>query len=212
MSKLSLVLRILEIQTAGQIITAKQDDVPVERLCWHCCHPWQGKSIEFPISQDPRLKKFKVVGQFCSWECIKGYNRDNFANLRNSIQDVNIRYYRKMLTGNVVPIPAAPPRSFLKAFGGKMTIDEFRNNCGHISASEISMWSTVLVQIDNKLATVPDAARKPAATDENKHVDFADASCKNDSFRLRRPKPLAHGGRNGLERALGLNSLIKIKS
>lgn len=211
MSKLSLVLRILEIQTAGQII-AKPDDVPVERLCWHCCHPWQGHSIEFPISQDSRLKKFKVVGQFCSWECIKAYNRDNYTNIRNSIQDVNIRYYRKMLTGNVAPVSPAPPRSFLKAFGGKMTIDEFRKNSSRMNASEKSLWSTVLIQIDNKLAPAPDAIRKPAASDENRHVDFADASCKNDSFRLRRPKPLAHGGRNGLERALGLNSLIKIKS
>jgi hypothetical protein len=93
-----------------------------------------------------------------------------------------------------------------------MTIDDFRKNCSPMNGSEKSLWSAVSIQIDNKIVSNRETTRKPVAADENRHVDFADASCKNDSFRLRRPKPLAHGGRNGLERALGLNSLIKIKS
>ena len=129
MSTLSLVLRTLEIlRETGERREPGGVDAPVQqRLCWHCCHPWRGESLKFPVSKDDRLKKFRVVGQFCSWECIKGYNRDNYANIRNSIQDVNIRYYRKMMTGNVIPVPAAPPRSFLTAFGGKMNIDENPN-------------------------------------------------------------------------------------
>jgi len=215
LSSLSAILRTLEIHAAAPARdSSSSSPPPAQRLCWHCCHSWQGESIKFPVSQDFRLKRFRVVGQFCSWECVKGYNRDNYANIRNSIQDVNIRYYRKMMSGNVVPVPAAPPRSFLKAFGGKMDIDEFRKDFSHVATPERSLWSAILVQFDNKLTPVSETARKAAAVPApgGDHVDFAGASCKNDSFRLRRPKPLAHAGRNGLERALGLNSLIKIKS
>lgn len=216
MSRFSLVLRTLEVVRDTTLESESAEaDAPAERLCWHCCHSWRGESLKFPVSQDHRLRKFRVVGQFCSWECVKGYNRDNYANIRNSIQDVNIRYYRKMMTGNVVPIPAAPPRSFLKAFGGKMNIDDFRKNFNRVTTPERSLWSTVLVQIDNTNTTAVSGARKlaaPGSGEGDDRVDFANASCKNDSFRLRRSKPLAHAGRNGLERALGLNSLIKIKS
>ncbi len=217
MSTLSLVLRTLEIlRETGERRETTGVDAPVQqRLCWHCCHPWRGESLKFPVSKDDRLKKFRVVGQFCSWECIKGYNRDNYANIRNSIQDVNIRYYRKMMTGNVIPVPAAPPRSFLTAFGGKMNIDDFRKNFSRVTFPERTMWSTILVQTDGKaVAAVTEprrSAQAPSSAGDDR-VDFANAACKNDSFRLRRPKPLAHAGRNGLERALGLNSLIKIKS
>ncbi len=206
MSKLSQVLRCIDVQRViASSSPEQQQDVP--RLCWHCCHRWDGSSIQFPIKYDDRLNKFKVVGQFCSWQCLKGYNRDYFTNVRNSVHDVNIRYYRKQLTGNTVSVAAAPPRSFLKAFGGTMSIDDFRKSS--CSTSEASMWSDKLIPIDT---TRFSRASEPKITiDENRHVDFKDAVCKNDSFRLRRPKPLAHGGKNGLERALGLNSLIKIK-
>lgn len=206
MSKLSEILRVLEVRT---ILTPAPIERPIERLCWHCCHAWEGNSIPFPIRHDDKLGKFKVVGQFCSWQCVKGYNRDYVANIRHSINDVNIRYYRKKLTGNTVPISAAPPRAFLKAFGGQMTIDEFRRTS--CSVSEMGTWSDVLIPINTTRFSKTTSEPKKM-TDENRQVDFGDAVCKNDSFRLRRPKPLVHGGRNGLERVLGLNSLIKIKT
>lgn len=74
------------------------------------------------------------------------------------------------------------------------------------------MWSDTLIPIDTTKFSKSMTIEPKIAIDENRQVNFKDAVCKNDSFRLRRPKPLAHGGKNGLERALGLNSLIKIKS
>lgn len=208
MSKLSQVLRCIDVQRVLAPSSPDRQVVPAERLCWHCCHQWVGSSIQFPIRYDDRLNKFKVVGQFCSWQCVKGYNRDYFTNVRNSVHDVNIRYYRKKLTGNTVSVTAAPPRAFLKAFGGTMTIDDFRKSS--CSVSEATLWSDNLIPID--MTKFSKSAEPKITIDENRQVDFKDATCKNDSFRLRRPKPLAHGGKNGLERALGLNSLIKIKT
>lgn len=209
MSKLSQVLRCIDVQRVMSPSSPGRQPT-AERLCWHCCHQWVGGSIQFPIRYDDRLEKFKVVGQFCSWQCIKGYNRDYFTNVRNSVHDVNIRYYRKKLTGNTATISAAPPRVCLKAFGGTMTIDEFRKSS--CSVSEAAMWSDTLIPIDTTKFSKSMTIEPKIAIDENRQVNFKDAVCKNDSFRLRRPKPLAHGGKNGLERALGLNSLIKIKS
>lgn len=183
------------------------DDV---RLCWYCCHPWVGAVIPFPVSYDERRDKFKVIGQFCSWECLKAYNRDYYANIRRSINDVNMRHYYKKLTGDTRCFRCAPHRAHLKAFGGTLTIEEFRTMQDPELKYAFSVGNFVpIVRMSENDDRVVDKRKKIGA--DEAPVDFGNSSYKNDTLKLRRPKPLTHGGRNGLERALGLNSLLKPK-
>lgn len=190
----------------------RRTDPPAEepRLCWHCCHTWTGPAIGFPVSYDPKRNTFKIAGHFCSWECLRAYNRDSFTGLRNSLQNVNIRHYYKMITGNKHTFKSAPPRCLLKSFGGDMSIREFRD----LQNTELSYYvipgSVAFVSTQPLVPAIAatEHLRKPI---EAKPVDFGDAVSKIDNLRLKRPKPLQHGGRNGLERALGLNSLLKQK-
>ncbi len=205
-SRLATLLRTLVIV---QEIPTVEDVVPVKALCWHCCHPFDGPKLQFPVSHDDRTNRFRVVGAFCSWECVKAYNRDTFTRHMSSINSVNIRYYYKQVTGKCDTIRSAPPRVALKAFGGHLTIEEFRKcrDSGLSYELDVTRMVPIVSHTDHTVAIEPKVQHAAA-----KPVDFADAVCKSDNLRLKRPKPLAHAGRNTLERVLGLNSLIKKKT
>jgi hypothetical protein len=191
-------------------------DAPIEhedvRLCWHCCHEIHVKVIQYPFSYDAIRDKFKVGGQFCSWECIKGYQRDVMSGAVSGIHQMNIRHYRKKMTGLTDHVIPAPPFMTLKAFGGHLTIDEFRKptrgveySINYAKRTQIIPYQTF--QYNFKASGIPD--KLPV----DKVVEFGSVQ-ENDCLKLRRPKPLAKE-KGTLERTLGLNAfgnLIKTRN
>lgn len=184
----------------------------VAPLCWHCSHPFEGIALQFPVRHDDRRNAFKVVGQFCSWPCVKAYNRDTYG-LRSSINDVTIRHYYTRCTGRRDLIRSAPPRVALKAFGGHLAIEEFRQGFAtHPPVGKADLVSLPVHFLGPFALAVggPRSAATPSkrkATVPEGALDFADVNAR-DTLQLRRPKPLAVG-QNTLERTLGLNSLIR---
>ena len=73
----------------------------------------------------PCENRFSVVGQFCSWECMKAYNLHSRNAKFGEVQS-NMSLMRKRMYGNTSRIHVAPDRFMLKKFGGSMTDDEFR--------------------------------------------------------------------------------------
>lgn len=100
-------------------IIPKQTDV----LCWWCCHKFDGIPRFMPTKYDPVRQRFRVTGNFCSWPCVRSYMEDE-----KRITHTLLLKLVWIIHGKRYDINKAPPRSALKAFGGKMTIDEFRNN------------------------------------------------------------------------------------
>jgi len=104
-----------------------------ETLCWHCCHGFETQPIPMPLSYRQDLDTYRVYGTFCSFACMAGYLRDSRQSLpgasNGSIGMTVFDFYRRC-TGNSKPssLNRAPPRCMLKAFGGHMTIDEFRGS------------------------------------------------------------------------------------
>ena len=180
----------------------------VSRLCWHCCHEIPGKVLQYPIAYDDRRGSFKVCGQFCSWECMKGYSRDKFASHMSGIHQLNLRHYRKKITGLNDTVIAAPPFMSLKAFGGTMTIEEFRTPKKNVEYDICYAKLTKLIpyqMFEYKFQNT----RKQVV--ENKNINIETTGGTNDCLKLRRPKPLAKE-KGTLERTLGLNgfgNLIK---
>lgn len=203
------ILRLSDVTTRLEKEN-KTEETPICRLCWHCAHPWEGQAIPYPFSYDEKRNKFKVGGQFCSWECIKGYARDTISRTVTGIHQMNIRHYRKVLTGRTDMILPAPPKITLKSFGGHLTIDEFRNN----KAEEY------IVNFGNTIKIVPYDILEYKDVDKNVHKTTLEApltiestGIQNEHLRLRRSKPIA-GGKTNIERSLGLNTfanLIKTK-
>lgn len=93
------------------------------KLCWWCCHEIPGPVLHMPFKLEK--EQFHTCGQFCSWPCVKAYNIFSGRSQIGSVSDL-ITLYRFKVTGKVSPIIAAPSRFALEAFGGTMTIDEFR--------------------------------------------------------------------------------------
>jgi hypothetical protein len=104
-----------------------------DTLCWHCCHAFETQPIPLPLSYAQHLDAYRVYGTFCSFACMTGYLRDYRQTLpgasHGSIGMTVFDFYRRC-TGNSSPssLTQAPPRCLLKAFGGHMTIDEFRGS------------------------------------------------------------------------------------
>ena len=118
-----------DIQDVNQVKKAEHVEKFVDKLCWHCCHsiPKGIATLHYPYKL-LSSGKFQVGGQFCSWECVKGHGRDHMSRVLSGVHQLNIRHYRKMITGLADPVIPAPPRMVLKAFGGHMDIDEFRKS------------------------------------------------------------------------------------
>lgn len=104
-----------------------------DTLCWHCCHAFECRPVPLALSYDSKREAFRVYGTFCSFECAGAYARDTpvpgssggavgmamFQMFREVTGCTDPRRYRK-----------APPRCMLRAFGGTMTIEEFRAASG----------------------------------------------------------------------------------
>ena len=100
--------------------------------CWWCCHPFEGTDLHLPYHHDDRTKKFKTMGHFCSWECMKAFNLDRNGINKAGIISTYITLLRKRVEGKANQTRPAPNRFTLKMFGGPFTIDEFRSNSTQI--------------------------------------------------------------------------------
>lgn len=183
-----------------------------DQWCWYCCHPFDTQPLPMPLRHDDRRDIFHVMGVFCSWACMKAYNNESSSYMK-SVTANTITLFHKRCTGKLRGIRSAPPRVALKVFGGQMSIDEFR------AASDKPLEYCVLpprmvvhhhaIQ-ETDLAHQP-AARKQRQTAPDLHavVNFKDVSTKNETLRLKRPKPLQNN-RNLLERTMGIGPIAKV--
>ncbi len=106
--------------------------------CWWCCFPFTSVPVPIALSLDKR-NVFKVLGNFCSFECATAFRRDKYAGVRD-IECINKYLFHKMTKTpllNQMNVKPAPPRQMLKIFGGPYSIDEFREAAGKHRVYEI---------------------------------------------------------------------------
>jgi len=98
-------------------------------LCWWCCHSFANEPIYLPEYVDNKNHEqiYYVRGNFCSLNCAAAYNlslKDNRLLHRSYL--LNLIYSSILTSDKVSKIIPAPPKEILKAFGGNMSIEEFR--------------------------------------------------------------------------------------
>lgn len=96
--------------------------------CWHCCHSFKSMPCGIPINYEKNL--FYVKGIFCSFNCALTYNNNSKEN-ENIIQErESLIYllYKKINNVKNIDLKYAPEKEVLEMFGGKLTIEEFREN------------------------------------------------------------------------------------
>ena len=173
--------------------------------CWHCCHPFERQPLPMPMKYDERRDVFHVRGTFCSWACMKAFNLDSTAYMKNVCANV-ITLFRKRCTGKLGVICCAPPRVTLKAFGGKLSIEEFRAASGQ--GIQYCVLPPRMILHEHAIQETHLANNKPkrqAAPDLSAVVSFKDVTTVNEPLRLKRPKPLQNN-RNLMQRTMGITA------
>ena len=184
-----------------------------DQWCWYCCHPFESPPLPMPLKYDNKLDLFHVMGTFCSWPCIKAFNGDSSSYMK-SVVATYITLFHWRCTGAPRGIRSAPPRQALRVFGGALSIQQFRDASNHdvdycILPPKMVLHHHVVheQQHASRRVAAAQAAKRPPV-DLAQVVSFRDVGTKNETLRLKRPKPLQNN-RNLLERTMGINALIK---
>ena len=193
-----------------RVLPAGPGDYPAttDQWCWHCCHPFDTQPLPLPIKYDDRRDVFHVMGTFCSWACMKTFNAETSSYMK-AVTANNITLLRKRCTGQLSSVRPAPPRVALRVFGGTMSIEQFREaSGGPIHYCVLPPRLIPHHQIVHELEIQQQhrhrqQQRRAVPEDLGAVVSFKDVSTKNETLRLKRPKPLQNN-RNLLERTMGI--------
>lgn len=100
--------------------------------CWHCCHQFDGVPIPIPKykkADSDSITLYTVYGVFCSCNCAVAYilERNSYDQQQLLLQFKSMAtHVFGFLTADVFALEPAPPRIFLRMFGGHLTIEQFR--------------------------------------------------------------------------------------
>lgn len=178
--------------------------------CWHCCHGFDTQPLPLPIRYDDRRDEFHVMGNFCSWPCMKTFNSESTSYMKTVISTI-ITLFHKRCTGVLRGIRGAPPRIALRVFGGHLSIAEFRGasereveHC--VLPPRMVVHDIVVSEQDTSAAARGRAMDARAPPDLEAVVDFKAVCTKNETLRLKRPKTLTSNTRNLLEQVMGIGA------
>lgn len=205
-----------------------------DQWCWFCCHPFEGRPLPLPVRYDDRRDVFHVAGTFCSFACMKAYNRDDRGRMLPRTDAIGL-FERRVRGTWTRASGAAPPRAALRVFGGYLSIEEFRRRGGEVPRAEkqpasktcetmlpplvphqLVVWEheasaerQTRVHAQQRAATRKSRAAS-MATLETSPVDFKDTQARNETLRLKRPRAAAGGSGAGakssaLARVVGLS-------
>lgn len=190
----------------SQVVAQPVHSIPKEHvLCWHCCHSFDGLGFELPIAYDERRDTFKTLGRFCSFSCCKAYNYDTAAGRKDGDRSNLLSLMKKKITGKLTPTIPAPPRCCLRAFGGTMTIEEFRSKSDQgIIVSQLPLKMVPLETIIHERKIEAKKAAIAPGPNLRQEVDLTTTVAKkNETLRLKRPRPMPSNS-DVLARTMGL--------
>lgn len=180
------------------------------RLCWWCCHAWEGDTLHLPFKIDKKTQKYVTMGNFCSWPCMAAFNMDkNGLHAGSKINMLIASNYKKM-TGVLKHPKPAPSRYILKSFGGELSIEEFRNlelNKHPVISFPDQLNRVQIIEEPNKTVFIKESTDNSS----KKLLDINNSTTSsNETLKLKRTKPLKRD-QNNLENMMGLKREKKNK-
>ena len=178
-------------------------------ICWWCVHALPTlPCFHLPVRYDDKRRVFTTIGNFCSWQCAKAYALDMNSARSGEIQCF-LALMRKQALGKYTPLWPAPKRQALAAFGGTMTIEEFRRFGGLVEPPIVHYPTEKrMVAIIGGTPGVPEGTQhmpvssKPSGG-QGRLAAIENSTASGDTLRLRRNKPLARQT-SQLENVLGI--------
>jgi len=166
--------------------------------CLWCCYNFE--SIPCAIPYSLMDKKFYVFGNFCSPECAASYNFDSKDNDKDIWERYSLLNYLYSIIFELpeLTIKLAAPRLSLNVFGGKLSIEEFRQ-CNTNNYKNYKIVFPPMVSIIASLEEV-----KKDSIIKNNYVPINKENIKkiNNDLRLKREKPISN--KNTLENCMRL--------
>lgn len=148
--------------------------------CWWCCHKFD--TIPCILPEKYHKTFFYGSGCFCSYNCAMSYNFDlNDHKVWDRQTLINLIVHKIYGYDNIT-VHKAHPRQTLKMFGGKMSIENFRENNYNVT-KEIKFLLPPL------FCTVAAIEEKPIA---GFLEDTIGRENNKNGLKLRRTKPLAN--------------------
>ena len=169
--------------------------------CLWCCHSFENTPFGIPIKKQG--DKYQMFGNFCSAECAASYIFEmsflNDCEKAESYSLLNLLYNEKGMDG----IKFAPPKLCLKRFGGRLSIENYRNNL----RSQNKSYKVIIPPLTSIIPNIEE-------TNISKSLSNMNSSILNDSIvsrtgellRLKRVKPLPDSN-NTLEACMNLKLL-----
>ena len=176
--------------------------------CWWCCHGIDSQILRLPYKYDAKTDRFSMMGQFCSWECMKAWNMDS-KNIHSPEINQFITLYKKRVLGKITPTQRAPSRYALKLFGGTMSIEEFRKGMSDkwVTLPNIN-FHPLIINKYKEITKIDKKKQSVIITEESKIDDINNSESTTDDLRLKRPIPLKKA-KNNLETLMGLKKRTK---
>ena len=176
--------------------------------CWWCCQGIDSQILRLPYKHDGKTDRFYMMGQFCSWECMKAWNM-NSKNVHSPEINQFITLYKKRIFCIITPTRRAPSRYALELFGGSMSIEEFRRGLTNkwISMPNINFHPLIINKYE-QITKIDKRKQSVIITEESKIDDINNSESTTDDLRLKRPIPLKKA-KNNLETLMGLKKRTK---
>ena len=168
--------------------------------CFWCCHNFDNIPCAIPYNYKDNI--FIVFGNFCSPECGAAYNFDSRADDKDMWERYSLLNHLYSIIYNIseLTIKLAPPKLSLKIFGGKLTIEEFRD----CNTDYLKNYKIVLPPMVSIIPCLEEI-RKDSLHKKNTQyipIDKLRIQKVNNDLRLKRSKPISN--RNTLENCMRL--------
>ena len=94
--------------------------------CWHCAQPLEAPPVPVASAYEAAAGLFRVTGVFCAWPCGKAHLLETCGFAAGEAMLLLESMARDVFGYKGPPIPRAPPRHRLRAFGGDLEPGDFR--------------------------------------------------------------------------------------
>jgi hypothetical protein len=167
-------------------------------LCHWCCHSFSNTPVGLPLKYCNDKNIFYVTGCFCSFNCAMAYN-NSLKSMDNKQEREHLLYHlaHKVKGTSEIIKPAHNPLC-LSAFGGCMSIEDFRKNSSmmyFVNHPPMIMLPQQIEEVSEENIRVKKEDFVPLDVDRvNKY---------KETLKLKRTKPL-HGNKNTLDNILNI--------
>lgn len=167
-------------------------------LCHWCCHNFNNTPLGLPLKYCHANNTFLVTGCFCSFNCALAYN-NSMRTIDNKQEREHLLYFlAHKILGDVSVIKPAPSPLCLSAFGGCLSIEEFREESSilyFVNPPPMVMMSQQIEEVSEECLHHKKEEFVP--------LDEERVNKYKERLKLKREKPL-HANNNTLDKLLNI--------